>query len=38
MRLDYDVRTEHKNNHWLGISGSVLIVATIIGCLFQVMN
>ncbi len=38
MRLNYDARSEHKNNRWLGISGTVLIVITIAGCLFQVLK
>jgi len=37
MRLNYDARNEHKNNHWLGVSGTVLVLATIVGCLLQVI-
>ncbi len=36
--MNYDARDEHKKNRWLGVSGSVLVIAAIIGCMLQIVN
>ncbi len=36
MRLNYDARTERRKNYWLGISGTVLLMITLITCFLTI--
>jgi len=38
MRSNYDARKEHEKEYWLGVSGTVLFVATIVGCLLHIIR
>jgi len=38
MRSDFDARKEHVKEYWLGISGTVLFLATIVGCLIHIIK
>jgi hypothetical protein len=38
MRLKYDAREEHKKDYWLGISSTLLILATIVASLYEMLK
>ena len=38
MRMNYNAQNERKKNYWLGISGTILFLATIIGCILEIMK
>jgi hypothetical protein len=36
MRVNYDLRIERKKSYWLGITGSVLIIITIVTAVLKI--
>lgn len=37
MRIRFDALQERRKNYWLGLSGMILALFTIIACLIQVL-
>jgi hypothetical protein len=38
MRMKYDAWQEHRKDYWLAVSSTLLILATIIGSLYEMLK